>query len=102
MIEDAINSFPAAEAACYFASNRQTQPGATMDLEYSNRTKQLAERLTVFMNEHIYPNEARFDEEIARGDRWEPLALLEELKRKARGQGLWNLFLPAGHGSGLS
>ena len=74
-----------------------------MDLEYSSRTKQLMERLSAFMHEHIYPNEARFDEEVARGDRWEPIALIEELKHKAQAQGLWNLFLPPGEpGPGLS
>ena len=65
-----------------------------MDLGYSNRTTQLMARLSAFMDEHIYPNEARFEDEVAHGDRWEPLALMEELKRKAREQGLWNLFLP--------
>ena len=65
-----------------------------MDLGYSNRTTELMARLSAFMDEHIYPNEARFEEEVAQGDRWEPLALMEELKRKAREQGLWNLFLP--------
>ena len=74
-----------------------------MDLGYSNRTKQLMARLSAFMDEHIYPNEARFEDEVAQGDRWQPLALMEELKRKARAQGLWNLFLPHDeHGTGLS
>lgn len=74
-----------------------------MDLGYSNRTKELMTRLTAFMDEHIYPNEARFEDEVAQGDRWQPLALMEELKRKAQTQGLWNLFLPHGeHGAGLS
>ena len=74
-----------------------------MDRDYSSRTKQLMGRLSAFMHEHIYPNEARFEEEVARGDRWEPIALMEELKRKAQAQGLWNLFLPpAEHGPGLS
>ena len=42
-------------------------------------------------------------DEIAQGDRWQPLALMEELKRKAQAQGLWNLFLPHDeHGAGLS
>jgi acyl-CoA dehydrogenase len=61
------------------------------------------ERLSVFMDEHIYPNEARFEEEVAHGDRWEPLELIEQLKRRARGEGLWNLFLPdEGRGEALS
>jgi acyl-CoA dehydrogenase len=55
------------------------------------------------MDEQIYPNERRFHEEVAQGDRWEPLRLIEELKAKARSAGLWNLFLPASaRGAGLS
>jgi acyl-CoA dehydrogenase len=50
------------------------------------------------MDEHIYPNEHRFHEEIAanraKGNAWVPLTLIEELKPKARAAGLWNLFLP--------
>ena len=74
-----------------------------MDLGYSNGTKQLMARLSAFMDEYIYPNEARFEDEVAQGDRWQPLALMEELKGNARAQGLWNLFLPHDqHGTGLS
>jgi acyl-CoA dehydrogenase len=74
-----------------------------MHFEYSDRTRQLMERLSAFMDEHIYPNETRFHDEVAQGDRWEPLALMESLKREARAQGLWNLFLPKDeHHAGLS
>ena len=74
-----------------------------MDSNYSTRTQQLIERLSAFMDEHIYPNEARFEHELAQGDRWHPLVLIEELKRKARAQGLWNLFLPDNeHGTALT
>ncbi len=52
------------------------------------------------MDEHIYPNESRYHEEVNSGDRWQPLALIEELKEKAKAESLWNLFLP--HVSGLS
>lgn len=70
-----------------------------MDFEYSDRCKQLQEKLIRFMDEHIYPNEKAFDEEVDRngrekGDRWIPTKLIEDLKPKARAQGLWNLFLP--------
>jgi acyl-CoA dehydrogenase len=55
------------------------------------------------MDEQVYPNERRFYEEVAEGDRWQPLRLIEELKAKARSAGLWNLFLPASaRGAGLS
>lgn len=46
------------------------------------------------MDEHIYPNERRFCDEIVTGDRWQPSGLIEGLKDKAKAEGLWNLFLP--------
>src|SRR5688572_31564531 len=63
----------------------------------------LAERLTAFMDEHIYPNESVFRRQVADGDRWQPTAIVEELKPKARAAGLWNLFLPESqYGAGLT
>jgi len=54
------------------------------------------------MDEHIYPNERRFREDIEK-DRWSPSRVIEELKPKARAAGLWNLFLPNDeHGAGLT
>lgn len=73
-----------------------------MSLEFSEKTKDLQRRLLAFMDEHIYPNEARFHAEIER-ERWKPTRIIEELKPKARAAGLWNLFLPASeHGAGLT
>ena len=73
-----------------------------MSFEPSEKTKMLAERITAFMHEHIYPNEARYHDEITR-DRWKPTRIIEELKPKARAAGLWNLFLPGDeHGAGLT
>ena len=55
------------------------------------------------MDEHIYPNEATFHRQIDDGDRWQPAAIVEELKPKARAAGLWNLFLPESeYGAGLT
>jgi len=74
-----------------------------MDFEYSPKTKELGARLAVFMNEHVYPNEKRHAREVAEGDRWQPVPLVEELKARARAQGLWNLFLPQSKsGAGLT
>jgi acyl-CoA dehydrogenase len=53
----------------------------------------LRQQLLAFMDEHVYPNEKRYYEEIAR-DRWAISPIIEELKPKARAAGLWNLFLP--------
>ena len=74
-----------------------------MDFEYSAKVKAFQQRLLAFMEEHIYPNEQRYEEEVQSGDRWQPTTLIEELKQKARAAGLWNLFLPdSRYGAGLA
>lgn len=70
-----------------------------MDFEFSPRTKDLQNRLQSFMDEHVYPNERRFEEE-SQSNRWSPAKVIEELKPKARAAGLWNLFLPDHAGGG--
>jgi len=65
---------------------------------YSPKTRDLLERLNAFFAEHIYPNEGRHHAELdamrRAGDAWQPMALIDELKVKARAVGLWNMFLP--------
>jgi acyl-CoA dehydrogenase len=69
-----------------------------MNFDYTDKVKTLQARLIAFMDEHIYPNEKRFFQEIAdnraKGNAWVPTKLIEELKPLARKAGLWNLFLP--------
>ena len=73
-----------------------------MDFEFSAKTKEMQKRLQAFMDDHIYPNEHRFDEDVER-ERWKPARIVEELKAKARDAGLWNLFLPEDEdGAGLT
>jgi acyl-CoA dehydrogenase len=73
-----------------------------MNFELSEKTKELQQRLQAFMDAHVYPNEQRFHEEVAR-QRWKPTRIVEDLKAKARHDGLWNLFLPQDkNGAGLS
>ena len=68
-----------------------------MDFEFSDRCKELRERLLAFMDEHVYPAEAVFDEQlVASGDPHFHPPVMEELKERARELGLWNLFLPHG------
>ncbi len=69
-----------------------------MDFEFSAKVEGLRETLVRFMDEHVYPNEAAFWEQVESGDRWEPPAILEALKSKAQQAGLWNLFLPKTYG----
>jgi len=64
-----------------------------MEFKRSQKTEELQKRLQSFLEEHIYPNEHRYYEEIER-ERWSPTRVIEELKPKARAAGLWNLFLP--------
>lgn len=75
-----------------------------MDFEYSEKTRFLQREIRTFMEEHVHPNERRFEEELdAAPSRWHPPAVLEELKAKAREKGLWNLFLPESeYGAGLT
>jgi acyl-CoA dehydrogenase len=74
-----------------------------MRFETTPRATALAAELTAFMDAHIYPNESLFHQQIADGDRWQPVPIVETLKPKARAAGLWNLFLPDSElGAGLS
>jgi acyl-CoA dehydrogenase len=73
-----------------------------MNFDYSEKVKKLMQRLTAFMDEHIYPNEKRFYDEVEK-NRWVPGKVIEQLKPKARAAGLWNLFLPdSKDGAGLT
>jgi acyl-CoA dehydrogenase len=69
-----------------------------MDFEYSPKTRELQARLLKFMDDHIYPNEKAYKQQLldntAAGKRWTALQVIEGLKPKARKAGLWNLFLP--------
>ena len=74
-----------------------------MNFEYSNKVKDLQDKLTNFMNEHVYKNEAVYKEEVEKGDRWCVPKIMEDMKSKAKAQGLWNLFLPESDlGAGLT
>ena len=71
--------------------------------EFSKKSKDLQEELKVFMDEHVYPNEENITSEIHSGNIWEPSTIIEDLKKKAKKKGLWNLFLPdSDKGAGLS
>ena len=71
--------------------------------EPSAKSRQLAVQLGQFMDDHVYPAEPVYAEQHHAGERWAIPPVMEELKAKARGQGLWNLFLPeSDYGAGLS
>ena len=75
-----------------------------MDFEYSTKVKDLLARVSGFMEKHVYPNEKLFNQQLDEGPtRWEIPPIMEELKSKAKSDGLWNMFLPdSDRGFGLS
>jgi acyl-CoA dehydrogenase len=74
-----------------------------MDFAHSEKVQKLQARLSAFMEQHVYPNENTFHAQVAEGDRWQPTRIVEELKKRARQEGLWNLFLPESElGAGLT
>lgn len=75
-----------------------------MDFAPNAVTQDYLERLSAFMDEHIYPNEQTYiDQHAAAKDRWQPVPIIETLKPVARKAGLWNLFLPEKEfGAGLT
>ena len=74
-----------------------------MVFDFSGKVKDLQRRMTAFMEEHVYPNEAKYREHCQGANKWTAVPVIEELKPKARAAGLWNLFLPASeHGAGLT
>jgi acyl-CoA dehydrogenase len=74
-----------------------------MDFIHSEKVQKLQARVSAFMDQHVYPNEHKFHEQVDEGDRWQPTQVVEDLKNVARQEGLWNLFLPQSQsGAGLT
>ena len=78
-----------------------------MDFEFNDKTKELQARLERFMDKYIYPNEKTYNDQMEafrkEGNPWQVPQILEDLKPKAKEEGLWNLFLPdSERGGGLT
>jgi acyl-CoA dehydrogenase len=78
-----------------------------VDFDYSCKVRELQERVGAFMDEHVYPSEEvlhrQLEEATERGERWSVPPVMEEVKARAKAQGLWNLFLPDSElGAGLT
>jgi acyl-CoA dehydrogenase len=68
-----------------------------MNFEYSDKVKDLIQRVTDFMDLNVFPVEEEMHQQVAQ-DQWSTPPLMEELKAKAKAEGLWNLFLPVSYG----
>jgi acyl-CoA dehydrogenase len=75
-----------------------------VEFAYSPKVEEYLGRLAAFMDEHVYPSEPLYAEQVARlAGQWQPPPVMEQLKAEARARGLWNLFLPHPEfGAGLS
>src|ERR671927_559797 len=75
-----------------------------MNFDYSEKVQRLRAELAEFMDEHVYPNEKTYQDQLnAAESRWTIPPIMEELKEKAKAAGLWNLFLPDSDlGAGLT
>ncbi|MBU2937032.1 MULTISPECIES: acyl-CoA dehydrogenase family protein [Pacificibacter] len=81
-----------------------------MDFEMSPKARDLCDRLEAFMDAHVYPNEPVYQQQlkdmgasVEDWENWGGVPIIEELKVKARAEGLWNLFLPESRrGGGLT
>jgi acyl-CoA dehydrogenase len=74
-----------------------------MLFDLSPKAADLHQRVGAFMADYVYPNEPLYLSQIATGDRWQPVPIVEDLKQIAKAQGLWNLFLPDSDlGAGLT
>ncbi|MCH7627101.1 MULTISPECIES: acyl-CoA dehydrogenase family protein [Novosphingobium] len=65
-----------------------------MDFTYTDRQQYWVDRVSRFMDEHVYPAIPIYEQQHEEGERWKVIPILEELKAKAKAAGLWNLFMP--------
>jgi acyl-CoA dehydrogenase len=75
-----------------------------MDFQMSPRTAEFYPKVEAFMQEHVLPNEGKIDHEVETlGEKFNESPTMNDIRKKAKAQGLWNLFLPdPKHGPGLS
>jgi acyl-CoA dehydrogenase len=65
-----------------------------MDFSLSDRQREWLDRVSSFMDKHVRPAVPEYKKQDEAGERWKVIPILEDLKKKARAEGLWNLFMP--------
>jgi len=65
-----------------------------MNFEFSEKTKDYIRRVSEFMDKHVFPNVDTFQKQHDSGDRWVTPQIVHDLKKMAKKEGLWNLFMP--------
>src|ERR1700675_3792301 len=78
-------------AANHFRKNVRKRP---MDFNMSDRQKEWLGRVESFMTKHVRPAVPIYRQQDEAGERWKVIPIVEELKKKARAEGLWNMFMP--------
>jgi len=73
-----------------------------LNFDYTPKVQELREKLMAFMARHVYPSEAAWKKHVTSEQRWQPVPVIEELKKEARAAGLWNLWRPKTHGGQLT
>src|SRR6266478_6135826 len=75
-----------------------------MDVQPGPKTQELCKRVDTFMNQHVLPNEKKIDEEVERmGEKFNEAPTMKDVRKRAKSEGLWNLFLPdKKYGAGLT
>src|SRR3954471_21913141 len=70
-----------------------------MDFSLGSPETEWRDRVRAFMDEHVRPRVRFYDAQQLQGERWKVLPVIEQLKEKARAEGLWNLFMPPSRGA---
>ena len=70
-----------------------------MDFSRKNAETEWRDRVRAFMDEKVRPRTGDYDAQQREGERWKVLPVVEDLKKQAKAEGLWNLFMPPSHGA---